>query len=1417
MEDSSASDVLVVRTLGRTSATRHSGSGSRTLSLGDKQFALLTYLACDAQRAVRRRELISLLWDSASVGADERSSSEHASPLKDQAANADVRKAHRADDAFRNALEQLRIKVGRDAFGPPRGDPVRLAVPIDLDRDTLLAADTQREPHVVVQLYEGAFLPRFEFLAAPAAFRMWLEGERETLRRTFLRAARQLTARAPNDSTSVEQLATLGQRLLATTESDDDTWLSLLRALEERSEVAHLRSLARQALRATSEHAIELSPELMSRLASAAALSASDGKQRPQSDARERFVGRERELAIILSAWQEAYSGTFAHVHLTSPAGGGKTALLEHARLTLRALTGDARAKRIVQRRALPGVLHVPFAYAASVTQSLGAQPGAIAIESAHADALVTLAPALAETFRIAKPLAGSLATHRARLTSALRALLAAVAAEGPLLLLLDDLHWSDAESLALLADVLRQPLPTPVLLLSASRGEAALLGEVTGGKTVMLPPLTSAEIRDLLESIRRLPKTHWARDLPWLLAGVSDGLPHKVIEHVTSLEERALLIRGPSGWQTRDAAGLLAALDAREVVGDRLTQLDAESREVLLWLAVCGAPLSLEQLSTIAGWSTKRLGTILERLRERGFVERDLRGWTPRHDLHASAILELASQQSRAVSSAAVGSALAQSVMDGADDRPMSADDVRQLQHAVSRIVAGNDATRVASIFTHVVQRARASRDWRSNTRLAQELLRSVPDNPGNTEKSAQDSANLTLPPRETGRATISSEGLVHALPWRLRYWRALRLTTGGALVAGLMATSAAVALHFRPPASVVVPEEVLMIGKYLPTAGRLAFYQLPILTPNGSSIPIHVSVSGSAVMELPTISVTNVLQTRPDGHAWLVERDAHDSGGLEVTMFTDAGEERRLTTSRGDDVSPTWAPDGKQLVFSTMRFNAKVQYNLAVLDTATGAVRQLTSGDDRDVQAMWSPDGSRIVFERQYWTGGLGLCVIDADGAALVCKARNAHDQFRLHGWLNATDVLLERRRTGADSSAWQLVRWSVGAANDEVIDPALTDQRDLRLSADGRWVVCRCAYRDLSAGTWSVFPVAHPSERRAVIVSDADTNGVVMVWQRSPSSTGTLASRLQIMKGPGDPSVGVPYVMRAQGLDSADKQVALGAVRWSSRTPDVATIDADGTLHPSRTGRALVIASAGGWRVDSLALEVRAPNDSILLDETWSRGLTRAWTTFGQPRPRVVDDARFGHAFFNNGDREYFSGAYSADSFDVRGGLWVSAQISTPITSASLLQEQLLTLLAPNTEALKHFDHVHGDMTPGDCRIYVPWGDGASHGDSLFIVGPLPGARLGAPAKLRSGAPMQFVVQVFPDGRCGFALGDRELWTSPPAFFSRWARVKLDGRSVGTRVLVGEMRVGRGVMRGVRWLGVEGQRGTVLPRRD
>jgi TolB protein len=75
-----------------------------------------------------------------------------------------------------------------------------------------------------------------------------------------------------------------------------------------------------------------------------------------------------------------------------------------------------------------------------------------------------------------------------------------------------------------------------------------------------------------------------------------------------------------------------------------------------------------------------------------------------------------------------------------------------------------------------------------------------------------------------------------------------------------------------------------------------------------------------------------------------------------------------------RGYLIDPAWSPNGQLLAFSWRRPSGN--YDLYIMEAATQQIIELTRDADRNERPSWAPDGRHIVFEstrggtRQIWT---------------------------------------------------------------------------------------------------------------------------------------------------------------------------------------------------------------------------------------------------------------------------------------------------------------------------------------------------------------------------------------------------------------------------------------------------------------
>ena len=199
------------------------------------------------------------------------------------------------------------------------------------------------------------------------------------------------------------------------------------------------------------------------------------------ADDRTVLVGRSTERAALRAALDDARRGRGRAVVLRGPPGIGKTALLEDA-------VRDAEAFRVLRTRSTESEAGLAFAglsdLVAPVLERLPAVP----------------APQRA-ALRAALALGPPAAPDRFAAYAAALSLIGAVAADSPVLIVLDDAHWLDAPTREALAFCARRIEDEPIAILAASRELAPERIDVPGVAEVILAPLAPPADGELLEA----------------------------------------------------------------------------------------------------------------------------------------------------------------------------------------------------------------------------------------------------------------------------------------------------------------------------------------------------------------------------------------------------------------------------------------------------------------------------------------------------------------------------------------------------------------------------------------------------------------------------------------------------------------------------------------------------------------------------------------------------------------------------------------------------------------------------------------------------------------------------------------------------------------------------------------------------
>jgi tetratricopeptide (TPR) repeat protein len=331
-----------------------------------------------------------------------------------------------------------------------------------------------------------------------------------------------------------------------------------------------------------------------------------------------RLVGRVAELAALSRVLEGALDAGGRVAMVSGEAGVGKTRLLQE-------LAAEARARGV---RVLPAWCYetersLPFR--AWVDAFRAEQP---ALDPALSDRLSPVSrAALARVFpELARPdePTETESDEHGLLFEAMAELARLVAGDGPVVLLLEDLHWADAMSARLLAFLGRRLGPLPVLLVGSTRsedvGDAPVLGQALaelraeGWLTeIALGPLSRDDSLVLARALHRGPDATLLDRLADDLWAISEGNPFVIVETVRALGQ---------GVPAAGPGTPLIAQSVRDAVARRLACLSDPARRAVEAAAVIGRSFPFRLLSAASGLAELDAATATEELVRRRVLE---------------------------------------------------------------------------------------------------------------------------------------------------------------------------------------------------------------------------------------------------------------------------------------------------------------------------------------------------------------------------------------------------------------------------------------------------------------------------------------------------------------------------------------------------------------------------------------------------------------------------------------------------------------------------------------------------------------------------------------------------------------------------------------------------------------------------
>ena len=343
-----------------------------------------------------------------------------------------------------------------------------------------------------------------------------------------------------------------------------------------------------------------------------------------------RFVGRESEVEVLQRAAVETHQGHGRVVAIVGEAGVGKSRLLWEFTQSLERegwLVLEARGlshQRSSAYHPIVGLLRQyfnsePSDDAATVRERVVSR--LLALDAALASSAMALqavldVPVEDPTWNQLDPV-----ERRQQIIGGVRRLLLRESQVRPVVVVVDDLHWIDSESLAVLDTVVDSLRGRRVLLLLGARPQHEFpWGGHSHCEKLRLEPLSTASVAQLLDAL--LGDAPSLGDLRRLLVTSTAGNPFFLEESVAMLAADGVLAGDRGRYKlARVPTSIRIPATVRAVLAARIDTLLPEDKRLLETAAVIGKEVEFELLRAIADVNPDDLHSGLARLQAAEFL----------------------------------------------------------------------------------------------------------------------------------------------------------------------------------------------------------------------------------------------------------------------------------------------------------------------------------------------------------------------------------------------------------------------------------------------------------------------------------------------------------------------------------------------------------------------------------------------------------------------------------------------------------------------------------------------------------------------------------------------------------------------------------------------------------------------------
>ena len=339
------------------------------------------------------------------------------------------------------------------------------------------------------------------------------------------------------------------------------------------------------------------------------------------------FVGRTDALTVVTAAWTEATAGRANGLVITGEEGSGKTRI---AAELARGAFGDGS---VVLAATCDEEVRVPYGPVAAALRD------AAPLDQMVQDACVGRPGPLAPLF-VAEGLTdvGARPVDRRELFDAVGAAFGRIAERRPVLMILDDIQWCDAESMQLVEFLLADPTVGRLMVLATCRVEevesvAPVQRLLTQTRTlrrvrsVRLTRLSPEDVVSMLESHGGTELGASELEFASQLARTTGGNPLFVEEFLAHLIATGALVEDPGGWRLTSAIADISVPETLvELMVHRIDRLGASVVSTLAIAAVIGASFEAELVAEVLGRPIVDVLDVIDHSTRREIVSHDPR-----------------------------------------------------------------------------------------------------------------------------------------------------------------------------------------------------------------------------------------------------------------------------------------------------------------------------------------------------------------------------------------------------------------------------------------------------------------------------------------------------------------------------------------------------------------------------------------------------------------------------------------------------------------------------------------------------------------------------------------------------------------------------------------------------------------------